>query len=354
MEPHRTAAATEVARPRVRQPAFDALKLFAIFLVLWGHAIHYGQSDHTGTNLVYRTIYSFHMPLFMMVSGYFAASSLRAPVGKFLWRKFRQLLLPWISWNLALSLLLVTVAIIKTGDTNLLRLVQGHSLYLGLWFLKSCFVCFLMAYPLYHWGGGRWWLIVAVLFLSQCVPSFNLPLMWPSFIVGLELSRQEKWRSFLRKHYMWLGLAYVILMCFWSPKGLQPWSVWQGRGTDPQTFCTDFLYQIYRLCVGISGSLCCIGLFQHIFSQKKEGRIVQTVCAWGQLTLGIYILQTLFIERIMPRLVSFDSLSLPLFSFVVSPLLSLVVLVLCVGLIRLISRSKICAFLFFGKPMRTV
>ena len=341
----------EGRRSFVRQPAFDALKLFAIFLVLWGHTIHYGQSDHTGANWVYSTIYSFHMPLFMMISGYFAAGSLRASADKFLWRKFRQLLLPWISWNLALSLLLVAVAIVRTGNTNLLQLVQNHSIYLGLWFLKSCFVCFLLTYPLYHWGGGRWWLVVPMLFLSQCVPSFNLPLMFPSFIVGLELSRRENWRRLLRQHYWWLGLAYLILMCFWSPKGLHHWSVWEVRSADMQTFCTEFFYQIYRIGVGIFGSLLCIGLFQRIFSREKVGKIAKTVCEWGQLTLGIYILQTVFIETLMPRVVSFDSLPLPLFNFVVAPAVSMVALVACVVVIRLISRSAVCAFLFFGKAL---
>ena len=53
----------------------------------------------------------------------------------------------------------------------------------------------------------------------------------------------------------------------------------------------------------------------------------------------------------MPRVVSFDSLPLQLFNFVVAPAVSMAALVACVVVIRLISRSAVCAFLFFGKAL---
>lgn len=46
----------------------DALKLFAIFSVLWGHSIQYLITDEYYLQPVYRFIYAFHMPLFMALS----------------------------------------------------------------------------------------------------------------------------------------------------------------------------------------------------------------------------------------------------------------------------------------------
>ena len=51
------------------------VKAIAIMLVIVGHAIQYGTSQALqGTRLlefgVFKYIYSFHMPLFMLVSGY--------------------------------------------------------------------------------------------------------------------------------------------------------------------------------------------------------------------------------------------------------------------------------------------
>ena len=48
------------------------LRGIAIFLMLWGHAIQgmsNGQFDYFEDNM-FKLIYSFHMPLFMMISGY--------------------------------------------------------------------------------------------------------------------------------------------------------------------------------------------------------------------------------------------------------------------------------------------
>lgn len=47
---------------------FDNLKAVLIFLVVFGHFLELVE----GHELLYLVIYSFHMPLFMFLSGYFA------------------------------------------------------------------------------------------------------------------------------------------------------------------------------------------------------------------------------------------------------------------------------------------
>lgn len=54
-----------------RMPQFDVLKLFAIYLVIWGHCIQYLISRYPPEEPMWYFIYSFHMPLFMIVSGFF-------------------------------------------------------------------------------------------------------------------------------------------------------------------------------------------------------------------------------------------------------------------------------------------
>lgn len=52
----------------------DFLKLFAIFLVVLGHVILFmglKQNEVMHENTLYSFIYSFHMPLFMTISGFF-------------------------------------------------------------------------------------------------------------------------------------------------------------------------------------------------------------------------------------------------------------------------------------------
>ncbi|MDE5811589.1 MAG: acyltransferase family protein [Muribaculaceae bacterium] len=61
---------TEPSRNRVVW--LEILECMAIFLVLWGHSIQYLRSDSPFDDSIFRFIYSFHMPLFMALSGFFA------------------------------------------------------------------------------------------------------------------------------------------------------------------------------------------------------------------------------------------------------------------------------------------
>ena len=56
-----------------RNNFIDIIKGVAIFLMLWGHVIQYCVAKTNidfYENWVFKFIYSFHMPLFMLVSGY--------------------------------------------------------------------------------------------------------------------------------------------------------------------------------------------------------------------------------------------------------------------------------------------
>lgn len=66
-----------------RELSFDILKCYTIFGVMWGHCIQYFTSGSFAADPVFRVIYSFHMPLFMMISGYFSWQSMDLPLGRF-------------------------------------------------------------------------------------------------------------------------------------------------------------------------------------------------------------------------------------------------------------------------------
>ena len=67
-----------------------------MFLVLWGHAIQHLSPAAYDENPMYIFIYSFHMPLFMMVSGFFAGSVIDREWRDTFGKKFVQLILPTI------------------------------------------------------------------------------------------------------------------------------------------------------------------------------------------------------------------------------------------------------------------
>lgn len=82
----------------MRLPWPDVLKCFAIFLVILGHVVaSYDSRGYAAP--VNRWIYSFHMPLFMMLSGLFFKYALSKPFKTMLRGKSMQLLVPLVAWS---------------------------------------------------------------------------------------------------------------------------------------------------------------------------------------------------------------------------------------------------------------
>ena len=80
----------------------DNLKGFLIILVILGHCIEYG-TESFDENTLFKIIYSFHMPLFFMISGYL---SYKEPLN---WissvkRRGYQLLVPYVLWGVGICL----------------------------------------------------------------------------------------------------------------------------------------------------------------------------------------------------------------------------------------------------------
>lgn len=67
---------------RERNVIIDVIKAFAIISVLVGYSIQYGFSEAYLAskayfdNVIFKVIYSYHMPLFMLISGYLFAFSI--------------------------------------------------------------------------------------------------------------------------------------------------------------------------------------------------------------------------------------------------------------------------------------
>ena len=71
----------------------------------------------------------------------------------------------------------------------------------------------------------------------------------------------------------------------------------------------------------------------------------------GGITLGIYVLQAILLEVLLPRYL--DLTSLPIVWIVsLMPLLSLLALTICVFITNTINRSNIMGFLMFGNEYK--
>ena len=80
-----------------RIQTFDVLKAIAILAVVYTHCLQFMGIGTYWHHPIFKLTYAFHMPLFMVISGYFAYSSLQLPLKELIKKKSVQLLLPCIT-----------------------------------------------------------------------------------------------------------------------------------------------------------------------------------------------------------------------------------------------------------------
>ena len=81
----------------MRDKYIDRVRGFAIILVVLGHAIQRTYVDFD-TNCLFTLIYSFHMPLFMFISGYVTYKENRKTDNEWMVRRVTSLLVPFLIW----------------------------------------------------------------------------------------------------------------------------------------------------------------------------------------------------------------------------------------------------------------
>src|SRR5690625_3012262 len=112
-----------------RNAYFDNARLVLIFLVVFGHMIQPFINGSTAVNTFYMWVYTFHMPAFIFLSGFFAkGSGSLAYVG----RLARRLLIPYLIFQV-----IYTIFYIYVGQMS----VPTDLFYprWSLWFLLSLF-----------------------------------------------------------------------------------------------------------------------------------------------------------------------------------------------------------------------
>jgi fucose 4-O-acetylase-like acetyltransferase len=129
----------------------DRARGIGIILVVFGHVLR-GLANagmfpaSSPIWLLDYAIYTFHMPLFFLLSGLFAERSLSKGTGPFWRSKFLTVVYPYFLWSLVQGLLLVGFAgMTNNASSPWLRL--GSILWLPLapfWFLYSLFFCHLL------------------------------------------------------------------------------------------------------------------------------------------------------------------------------------------------------------------
>lgn len=296
-----------------RLQSFDLLKLFTIFLVVYGHCVQHLLSTNPTDEPVYQYIYTFHMPLFMIISGYFSTSSMKLPVVPFLTKKFIQLLLPCISWGILWWIKDPIISIFH--HEYHLHLFKLTTIVINnFWFLKSLFFCYFLYYiSNIFTGRKRQTLLVTICFISLFITKYNINFMYPCFITGIFIKKYiniEKFNLYSSpKKSITILIVFIFLLLFWDYRYLKyDLSGFYSSliNKNIQMISEYFYILFYRILIGISGGISFILIFNTIFNRPRKNQFYSYCCECGTYTLGIYILQYFLLERFMVKFICLD------------------------------------------------
>lgn len=329
---------------------FDLCKLFAIFLVLWGHSIQSFVSTDYTNDLLWKILQSFHMPLFMIMAGFFASRSLELSFWLFLRKKFTQLILPCLTWGV---LIYGIRKCISDQGFSLLEIFYGN-----FWFLKSVFICYVLAWisckieKLLH---AKYWGTSLMIVVSLFIPQFNVIRLFPCFLIGIFLKRKknaifEKNRGLLA---MIVSLILYIILFSLSQKSHWVYGSVSAFWCDPVLFQSFAMGYLCRILMGVLASFFIIFCFYSFFSSAQYDKgFLSRLAEMGQYTLGIYIVQTYLLEKALAAIINLDSINYWVAYFVLMPIISMMMIGICATIVRVMSRNKWIALFFYGKEFR--
>lgn len=153
----------------------DRMKGMAIFLVVMGHV--YGMVFNQSEDVTYKWISSFHMPLFMFLSGLVACSGVVTPYWgvKKLGKKLKGLLLPLVVFGMCF-----TMTFSKNFLTGLSGFLESPNKN-GYWYLMTLAI-FYVSLSLYRLNVKQKWYVDAALAIS----------LWGGYFVLWKYTAQTK------------------------------------------------------------------------------------------------------------------------------------------------------------------
>ena len=326
---------------------FDLLKVFAIFLVIWGHCIQFFLSSYECNDLIYLFIYSFHMPLFMMISGFFSWNSYNLLSHQFLWKKFRELILPVLSWGGIYETIQIAINLMEGEKTYLFY--DFKAIYIqNLWFLKCLFLCYVLAYCCFKQGRTNYVILFSTTILSQFVTNHNICTMYPAFLCGIFLRKHNR---YINNYYLLVGsfFIFVLLLHFWDASFWPIPDMLYGICHNDFSTIQEYIYKGGgRILIGIIGSFFFISLFSLVFGNSRN-RCICILSNLGKYTLGVYIFQSFIIEYTLSKFINFDNSNYWLFQFLYIPVFSIAFILLTTYIVKQSYNHNMISFFIWGR-----
>lgn len=193
----------------------DIAKCFAILCVVIGHVLCYdlyGFEHAWKESALMQFIYSFHMPLFIFLSGIVSVTMIeRKNLLRDIMKRGRTLLVPFV----------VVGGIYSLRIKGNLQFIF-NDMKIGYWYLWVLFAFYLLSYPL-AFGGGKWKYVIAIAiwfiarhFVDKVPETINdtlsLGLMaryYPYFLLGNYIKQYDMYKLMFGNSYVFYLSAMI-------------------------------------------------------------------------------------------------------------------------------------------------
>lgn len=294
-----------------RTPKIDFIRAFAIITAVIGHSIQYGSGPNAGNcleNNVFKFIYSFHMPLFILLSGYLFYQTLnRHSFSENIRSRFQSLFIPIIMWNIIPFIMYIY----HNGPYTFGYLLKTYlsTMMSNSWFLWAIFYCSFAVLIVNRFFKDSPVIYLVGLALTFVIPdSHNLYLykfMYPYFVIGYFYHKyskaiNEKYHMPLDNWKVW-GISAVpfgILLYFFNTDIYIYTTQYTLLG---KAVMTQLGIDIYRFFIGLVGSIFIIILLLKLYP-KLSNKLVNGFSIIGIHSLGIYMISGLIFNYLLPSL----------------------------------------------------
>lgn len=275
-----TATPAGTAEPRVAY--LDNARFWAIVLVVVGHALFYLTSQQPG-RAIYYWIYLFHMPLFVLLSGYISRDFHATPAQ--IQRTVSTLVIPYLLIEPAYQLVLRN----HTGSPDPAMLLSPKWMA---WYLAALFI-WRLSTPI--WRTLRHPIAVSVA-ISLLVPLTEVPNvlalpkvlgLLPFYVIGMHmtLERFERLRRTRTRIVSTVVLAVVGVVCWmFSERWSLTWTKWRDRYDESPLFAGPFEGIATRSALLVVALIMCIAVMSVIPWRRSW------TSAMGARTLYCYLL----------------------------------------------------------------
>ncbi|WP_307287213.1 acyltransferase family protein [Bacillus sp. SORGH_AS_0510] len=208
-----------------RSKYFDNAKFILIFLVVFGHLISPLKEQDGFLFTLYSVIFLFHMPAFIMISGYFAKGYNKKG---YLAKSIKKILIPYFIFQVIYS-----IYYYFNGQEEKLSFDFLHP-HWTLWFLLSMFCWNLLLYLFakLKWAGFALSIIlgISIGYIDQVGSFLSISrtfVFFPYFLLGFLLNEDQLKRIIRTKYSLPIGLIIIAgtLIYFGTafPKDAVPW-----------------------------------------------------------------------------------------------------------------------------------